>query len=94
MKKKTYQEKIEEDPSIITVIDSENQSLEFRVGRIFTEHFTTDIGLWIWYQNKYLESKQEGPVLITKKGWERIKKYIDRKFKKIVIQNHRNKERD
>ena len=88
MKKKTestkpidWKGKVEKSLSDIELIDSENQNLQFRVGQVFFEKGCSQIGLWITYQEKYMQGDEKGPVLMSQKNWETIRNFIDRKFK-------------
>lgn len=86
MKKAEWKSEVEDYNSEIEVTDSENQLLQFRVGQVFfNKGQRTQIGLWIWYQEKKLNSKLKGPVLMDKDSWDQVKKYIDKKFKYLGL---------
>jgi hypothetical protein len=48
------------------------------------------IGLWIGYQEKYLDGKLFGPVLISEDNWKRIRDHVNRRFS-FFRRNKRNK---
>jgi hypothetical protein len=86
VKKAEWKSEVEDYNSEIEVTDSENQLLQFRVGQVFfNKGQRTQIGLWIWYQEKKLNSKLKGPVLMDKDSWDQVKKYIDKKFKYLGL---------
>ena len=86
MKKAEWKSKVEDCNSEIEVTDSENQLLQFRVGQVFFDKSQrTQVGLWVWYQEKKLSSKLKGPVLIDKDSWNQVKKYIDKKFRYLGL---------
>jgi hypothetical protein len=76
-----WQGKVEESLSNIEVVDSENQKLLFRVGEVFFKSGKSKVGLWIWYQEENLKSKEMGPVLMDEKNWNKIKGHINKKFR-------------
>lgn len=82
MNKNSWKGKVEESPVSIDLVDSENQFLEFRVGQVFFETGKPKIGLWICYQKKFMAGNQQGPVLMDKSNWKKIKNYIDKKFRR------------
>jgi hypothetical protein len=84
MKKSRWKGEVEDCGSTIDLVDSENQLLQFRVGEVFfgKSKSQTETGLWIWYQERYLDSKESGPVLMDEENWKKIRNYIDKKFRR------------
>ena len=79
-----------DDPSMQIIIDGEDrkkkytyQSLGFRVGPVFETDSDepTRQGLWIEYQERYMDSPMVGPVLLSREEWIHIRDFIDAKFK-------------
>ena len=76
-----YGTHIEDDgsPQII-VVDGEDQGLWVRVGPIFTGDDDNPIdaapGVWIDYQDTYMGSKLEGPVLIPIDVWDHLDTWV------------------
>lgn len=66
------------DGSMMTVDESEDQRLWIRVGMVFHGNkVQRQPGIWISYQEKALESKLQGPVLISPSIWRRVNRAVE-----------------
>lgn len=81
MKKNSWKAKVIDDCTSMDIVDSEDQLLKFRVGQVFFKKGSPKLGLWVWYQEKNMASKQKGPFLMDKDSWDELKKYVDKKFR-------------
>jgi hypothetical protein len=65
--------------TVLELVDNCNQMLMFRVGPVFYKD-GEEVGLWINYQRRHMSADLMGPVLMSKKMWNTIKKEIDKRF--------------
>ena len=85
--KKNWNGRTEENSTEISLIDAENQSLMFMVGDVLRTPNGSNIskvkpGLWIWYQEKNLQSKVQGAVITDEENWKKIRNHINKGFRK------------
>jgi hypothetical protein len=65
--------RLEDDggPEVIAIERDGDQALWVRVGPVFDERGQEDRpGIWIAYQEHYMASDLQGPVLLTEKVWD------------------------
>lgn len=78
---KDWRETIEFDgPPTVEVIDSENQSLMFRVGPVYVGGKVIAKALWVEYQSERMRVLPLGPVLISEEGWRELAHIINGMF--------------
>jgi hypothetical protein len=71
----------EDDGTMITVDESEDQRLWIRVGPVFHgSKMHKQPGIWIEYQEKSMQSNLRGPVLLSPSVWRRLNKAVERKI--------------
>lgn len=60
------------------VVESENQGLRVRVGSVFRGNEGSDnLGIWINYQEKHMESELEGPLLLSPETWRALNRLVE-----------------
>jgi len=73
-------DRIVDDDSIFGVLDSCNQYIDFRVGYVFSDgEQMKNPGIWIGYQEEYLTTNREGPILISIETFNRLVEYVKRR---------------
>ena len=58
------------------------QSVHVRVGPVFYDDRTDDEGIWIEYQEAYMNSPSPGPVLLTPAVWQEMSRAVSRRLRK------------
>jgi hypothetical protein len=69
------------------LVDSVGQSLDFRVGPVYTEKgINKNPGIWIGVQRRYMSSNREIELLVSPEVWRKLSKEIEKRLKKF---NHK-----
>lgn len=77
--------RLEDEGTIAIAIEEDDvQALWVRVGPVYFNHEIYDEpGIWIEYQERYMDSDLRGPVLISAETWDELDKYVRRRLAKF-----------
>ena len=84
-----FKELTNDDETIFSVVDSEGQLLEFRVGPVFFEDKTEPNALWISYQEHHQQSDMVGPVLLSLDTFKKLVEYVNKFVPVGQLDDHR-----
>jgi len=72
---------VEADDGASVGIDINRQALWVRVGPVFDNGNERDEpGIWINYQESYLDSSLTGPVLLTPRAWQQLVELVAKRL--------------
>lgn len=68
-----------------------DQALWIRIGPVFTNNVQEpDPGVWISYQEHYMASLLQGPLLLTRGLWNQLKDAVEARFEEGVVDHDGN----
>jgi hypothetical protein len=73
---------IDTNDTEVSHVDAAGQRLAFRVGPVFVEDDVGGEALWIWYQEKHMESSKQGDVLMSKEAWDKLVEIVNSRWRK------------
>ncbi len=85
---------VEDDGVVVTAVEAagsqgHRQSLEIRVGPVYYRDGPDGVGVWVSYQEEFLRSPEQGPVLLTPDAWRELSRavnhHLNRKTRPSVL---------
>jgi len=84
-----FRELVKDDGTVFSIVDSEGQLLEFRVGPVFFKDHAEHNAIWISYQEYHMDSDLIGPVLISLETFKKLVEYVNSHVPVAQTEEHR-----